>query len=391
MTPCIFPKIGIVGNGRMGTDIFYFLHDFPYRLVWFCRNSEKKIALSKKYDAKLKRMNKSGAIDESTYQFRLENTIITDSLSGLKDCDLLIESITEDQDAKKSLFQELDSLVKAESIFVTNTSSIKPSKLCPDSERKSRFAALHFFYPIPYCSSLEITGTDHCSAETISLLQAFAKEIKKNALLLPEEGAFLLNKIFCYFQGQIFRYYKEGILGKREIDRLVKENIFSMGSFEFLDNIGIDIALNATKNYKEDMEYKEYFDLPIEEMQKKVDKGHLGMKTGKGFYSYGTEPEEEEVLKPVDPEEKKKREQDFVERLSCLYIATCLWAIEKGYCTPSELEKAMDEYIGMQKGPAKLCQEMGQDRVKNLLLHYYETTQEKIFFGKAELVEKYLN
>ena len=389
MAGCTFPKIGIVGSGRMGTDIFYFLNDFPYSLVWFCRNPEKRASFSKKYETKLKRMHKSGAIDDSTYQFRTSNTVITETLSDLHDCDLIIESIAEDKDAKIALFQDLDRIAKPESVFVTNTSSIKPGKLYPDSERKFRFAALHFFYPIQYCSSLEIISTSHCNSKTISSLQEFAKEIKKNALVLPEEGAFLLNKIFCYFQGQVFRYYKEKILSKKEIDKLVRE-IFSMGSFEFLDNIGIDIALTATKNYKEEMPYPEFFSLPIEEMQKKVDQGDFGMKTGRGFYSYSPDkPEEEETLRSISSEEKKKYEQDVVERLSCLYISTCLWAIEKGYCAASELEKAMDEYIGMQKGPIKLCQEMGFDRAKNLLSQYYEKTKEEIFFSKAELLDKW--
>ncbi|NUM35330.1 MAG: hypothetical protein HUU50_12340 [Candidatus Brocadiae bacterium] len=390
MADCTFPKIGIVGSGRMGTDIFYFLNDFPYSLVWFCRNPEKKASFSKKYETKIKRMYKSGAIDESTFQFRTSNTIITDALSDLQDCDLIIESISEDQDAKIALFQELDKIAKAESVFVTNTSSIKPGKLYPNTERRLRFAALHFFYPIPYCSSLEIIATDQCDPTTIAKLQKFSKEIKKNALVLPEEGAFLLNKIFSYFQGQVFRYYKEKILSKKEIDALVRK-IFAMGSFEFLDNIGIDIALTATKNYKEEMPYPEFFILPIQEMQKKVDQGDFGMKTGRGFYSYNPEkPEEEEILVSLSPEEKKNYEQDVVDRLSCIYISTCLWAIDKGYCTAPEIEKAMDEYIGMQKGPIKLCQEMGFPRVKSLLSQYYEKTKEDIFGGKAELMEKLL-
>ena len=95
-----------------------------------------------------------------------------------------------------------------------------------------------------------------------------------------------------------------------------------MGTFEFLDHVGLDVILSSAKTYLEDMEHKEFISITIEEVQKVVDRGHLGVKTGRGFYSYNKEKGEEEPvnLKQISDEERKKYEEELVNKLICLYI-----------------------------------------------------------------------
>jgi 3-hydroxyacyl-CoA dehydrogenase len=225
-------------------------------------------------------------------------------------------------------------------------------------------------------------GTDACSNETIESLKKFTGDIDKKALVLPEKGAFILNKVFIYTQAQAFWACRDNILSFREIDELIKKHIFTMGTFEFLDHVGLDVILSAAKTYLEDMEHKDFIQITIEEVQKIVDKGNLGVKTGKGFYSYNKDEQQEGPvnLKQISDEERKKYEEEIVNKLICLYINLAYDYVDKGYCTESEIEFALNEYKGMEKGPVTLGSEIGFGRVNDLLMHYYQQTGEKVFY-----------
>jgi len=246
-------KVGIVGNGRMGEDIFYHLTDFDFSLVWVFRNQEYRDKAAEKFSKRLKRLHKAGALDDRGFAYRNDNTRMTIPQEDLADCDLIIETIVEDAETKAGLFRNLDAGVQKDCIFVSNSSSIKPSKLWPDSERRAQFAGFHFFFPVRFYKSVEIITTERCSAATVNALKNFAERIGKVALVLPEQGAFILNKAFIYAQAQAFHTRKENLLSYREIDDLIKKHLFAMGTFEFMDHVGLDVILAASRQYLEDM------------------------------------------------------------------------------------------------------------------------------------------
>jgi 3-hydroxyacyl-CoA dehydrogenase len=221
-------------------------------------------------------------------------------------------------------------------------------------------------------------------------LKEFAETIRKTALVLPEEGAFILNKAFIYTQAQAFWALRENILSFREIDALIKKNLFTMGTFEFLDHVGLDVILSSAKNYLNDMEHKDFISVTIEEVQKVVDKGYLGVKTGRGFYSYSQEKGKDEPvnLKQISDEERKKYEEELVNKLICLYINLSYDFVDKGYCTETEIEAALREYKGMEKGPVTMGNEIGFNKVYDLLMHFYNKTQEKVFYPSVSLMKR---
>ena len=390
MTGKSFHKIGIVGSGRMGEDIFYHLNDFEYLLVWVFRKQDLRDKAIEKFNKKMKRMHKAGALDDKTYNYKNENTLMTLNQEDLSGCDLIIETIVEDAEIKSDLFKKLDHVVNKDCIFVSNSSSIKPSRICPDSERRDRFAGLHFFFPVRFNKSVEIIKTDLCSSQTVDSLKQFTEAIGKTAFVLPEKGAFILNKAFIYTQAQAFWAYRENILSLREIDALIKKHMFAMGTFEFLDHVGLDVIVSSAKNYLEDMEHKEFIYITIEEVQKVVDKGNLGVKTGRGFYSYNKEKGEDEPvnLKRISDEERKKYEEELVNKLICLYLNLAYDFVDKGYCTESQIEAALSEYKGMEKGPVTLGKEIGFGMVYDLLVRYYNQTGEKVFYPSPLLKKR---
>jgi len=374
----------------MGEDIFYHLSDFEYSLTWVFRKQDLGEKAVDKFSKKMRRLHKAGALDDKTYNFRIANTIITTHMEDLTDCDLIIETIVEEAEIKSDLFKILDHVVNKDCIFVSNSSSIKPSRICPDSERRDRFAGLHFFFPVRFNKSVEIIKTGLCSSQTLDSLKQFAEAIGKTALMLPEKGAFILNKAFIYTQAQAFWAYRENILSLREIDGLIKKHMYTMGTFEFLDHVGLDVIASSAKNYLVDMEHKEFIYITLEEVQKVVDKGNLGVKTGRGFYSYNKEKGEDEpvTLKQISDEEREEYEEELVNKLICLYLNLAYDFVDKGYCTEPEIEAALKEYKGMEKGPVTLGNEFGFSKVYDFLMHYYNQTGEKVFYPSPSLMKR---
>jgi 3-hydroxyacyl-CoA dehydrogenase len=390
MTNKLFQRIGIVGSGRMGEDIFYHLNDFEYSLVWVFRKEHIRNRAQSKFNKKMRRMHKVGALDGKTFDYKSENTLMTLNQEDLSDCDLIIEAIVEDAEIKSCLFRSLDQIVNKDCIFVSNSSSIKPAQICPDSERRKRFAGLHFFFPVRYNALVEINGTDACLPQAIDALKHFTEAIDKKPLVLPEEGSFMLNKVIVYSQAPAFWALKEKVLGVKEIDALIKKHIFSMGTFEFLDHVGLDVVLSAARNYLEDIEHKEIINTTIEEVHKMVDKGNLGIKSGRGFYSYRDDKsdDDEREFKRISSDQREKYEKDLVNKISCLYINCFYDFIYKGYGTENELEAALSEYKGIDKGPVMLSNEIGFDKVCALLQHYYRETGKEYFNPSPSLLKR---
>lgn len=371
----------------MGESIFYHLIEFEYSLVWIFRKEDLRDKAIAKFNKKLRRMNKTGTLDDKACNDKKDNTMITTDMAELSGCDLIIETVVENAEIKSALFKKLDTMVNKECIFASNSSSIKPGLICPDSERRDKFAGLHFFFPVQFNTLLELIGTDACSPEAIESLKKFSLDINKKPIVLTEEGAFILNKAFIYLQAQAFRFYRENILSFKEIDALTREHIFSMGVFEFLDQVGLDVIVSAAKHYFEDMEHKDFIGVTIEETQQLVDKGRLGVKSGRGFYIYNKESGEEESLhlKQISEEERKKYEEDVVNKLICVYVNSAYEFIDRGFCTEQELETALDGYNGMEKGPFSLGREFGYKRVYELLMDYYNQTGEKVYYPSPSI------
>lgn len=384
-------KVGIVGGGRMGEAIFYHLNDFDFSLVWVVRREGALDKAQGTFERKLRRLHRAGAIDDDAYAFKQANTILTCDRADLRDCDLIIETIIEDIEIKRALFKELDQIVNADCIFVSNSSSIKPSRICPDSERKTRFAGLHFFFPVRFNRSVELVGSDTFSADGMQALMRFAERIGKKPLVLPEQGAFILNKTFIYCQAQAFHTHRENILSYRQIDELVKRHVFSMGTFEFLDHVGLDVILSSAKNYLEDMDHKDFITITIEEVQKVVDQGRLGVKSGRGFFSYGNDeaPDDEAPdLKQIGEAARRDYEREVVNKTICLYVNCAYGFVDKGYCSEADLDEALGEYKGMDKGPVTLAGEIGFGNVHDMLTRYHRECGEEVFRPSPSLTKR---
>ncbi len=372
-------RVGIVGNGKMGTDLFYYLNDFDFQLVWLVRDEVKKNGLHDKYVKKLDRAVKNGLIDHDFYNDKKNNTIISSDPESLKNCHLILETINEDIKMKRELFQGLFETVNDNCIFASNSSSFVPSKICPDRERAGKLFGLHFFYPVKFKNIAELIkpgGYDPAGLETI---RGFLGKINKFYFVQDEKNPFLLNRMFLPFEAEAVGILDEGRLTALQIDALIEKHFFPIGIFRMFDSIGIDILYTSIKEYSGYYPDKNCFDPVLFRLGSMIVRNELGLKTGKGFYDYSGRMRAEELP-----------EDDYVcgavERLRDVYINAAYKFLESNAMTGDEMEYAVKEYVGIKKGPLELSREIGLSKIyQRLDLHYGKTGNE--FYRPSDLLK----
>jgi 3-hydroxybutyryl-CoA dehydrogenase len=235
--------IGIVGSGKMGVGIFNYLSDFEYHITWYILFEDEKDKLEKSFQKKIRRQLKNQIINDDDFN-RKSDFIFTTDIQNLASCDLIIESITEDKSVKRELFENLDKIVNAECLFVSNSSSILPSDL-----KNTSVFGMHFFYPVAYKDTVELVVPDNSDEEYISELKVFLQTIKKNAFVQTEKSAFLLNRFLLRIQVKALELIRTYDISFKQIDFVSKELIPDFGLFEMMDHVGHQTMLNSVQNY----------------------------------------------------------------------------------------------------------------------------------------------
>lgn len=341
-------NITVIGEGKMGTSLFFYLHEFNYHLTWLCSSDFAKEKTDKLLRRKLKHLFLNGIYSEADQSAILECRKVTASIEDLGNCDLIIEAISENTEAKRKLFQSLHKIAKPECLFATNSSSVIPSQLMVPESRKDKTAGMHFFFPVTLKNSVELITSSSTSRDTRETLLQFLVDINKKPFLQNESDAFILNRIFLDFQSCAFRLLSDTILSCAEIDALVKQHMFPLGVFEFFDHVGIDIMLSSVATYTQNSDNLEFYSPMIKKLEEMVQRNFLGVKTGKGFYEYPNKA----VLKQVVGNGLSAVKQRTVkDQLWLHYISSVSRVIEGDICSRDDLAGHVRDYLGIDRDP----------------------------------------
>jgi len=278
-------RVGIVGFGLMGSGIAQVCAQAGYQ------TDVREVAqplLDKGFarvDSSLARIVKSAKMTEDDAKAARGRMRGTTALEDLKDCDLVIEAVVEEIEAKKEVFGTLDKLCPEHTIFASNTSSLTIVEMAATTKRADRFAGLHFFNPAPVMPLVEIVQAITTSDATVAALRAFVGSLGKTGVVCKDTPGFIVNRLMVPYLLGAIRALEQGVATVEEIDTAVKLGLrHPMGPFELIDYTGLDINLHVANVFFD--EFKEPSMAPPPLLKRMVLAGRLGAKVGRGFYEY---------------------------------------------------------------------------------------------------------
>lgn len=281
-----FRQIGVIGSGAMGRGIAQLFAIAGVEVLLHDSRSEAiEQALTHNREL-LERAAAKGKLSAEALAGTLERMRAAHTLSELSGCDLLIEAIVENLDAKQALFRQLEALVSADAVLASNTSSLSISLIASGCERPERVAGFHFFNPVPLMKIVEVVRGERTAPEVIERLSVLAEAAGHFAAVTPDSPGFLVNHAGRAYGPEALRILAEGIATPAQIDRILRDSLgFRMGPFELFDLVGLDIAQAVMESIHGQF-YQDPRYTPSALVPPRVASGLLGRKSGQGFYHY---------------------------------------------------------------------------------------------------------
>jgi 3-hydroxybutyryl-CoA dehydrogenase len=217
-------------------------------------------------------------------------SVVPDLATAASKADLVVEAVFEDESVKSALFAEIAKTAPESAILASNTSSISITDLAaalPENRRAS-FVGMHFFSPVPVMPLIELIRGEQTSDATEAAVREIAAELNKKVIVSADRPGFIVNRILMPFLAESMRAFEEGLATKEDIDTGAKVGLnHPMGPLELADFIGLDVCLHIMEVLHEG--FGEPHFAPPDVLRDLVEAGHLGQKTGRGFYSYPRE------------------------------------------------------------------------------------------------------
>lgn len=276
--------IAVIGAGLMGSGIALTCAQAKYDVINI-DNSEKSLENAKDtLNALLNKKVAKGKMHKDEKSELLRKIDFSSDFSKIKDASIIIEAVPENIDIKKSVFITIDEMSSRDSIFISNTSGLSISEIASVTRRPDQVIGAHFFYPAPVMKLVELVKGLVTSDETYTRAKDFIVSLGKETVDAPELPGFIVNRILVPMQNEAAFMVMEGCKPE-DVDKAMKLGTnMPMGPLELTDFVGIDVMLATMKGLYNGFRDSKYRPCPILETMVKA--GHLGRKSGKGFYNY---------------------------------------------------------------------------------------------------------
>ena len=283
-------RVGVLGCGLMGSGIAEISAKAGLE-TWVREINDQ---LSEKGKASITRsLDKAvekGKLESSAREAALGQLHFTTSLEDLKDCDLIIEAVTEDLELKNSMFKTLDGVCPPHTIFASNTSSLTVADMAAATNRPDRVLGLHFFNPVPVMKLVEVVRTIATSDDAYQTAFAFARKIGKEPVEAKDTSGFIVNRLLVPYMLDAIRCLEQGLASIEDIDKSMQLGTgYPMGPFVLSDFVGIDTLYRISEIMFDEFREPRFAPPPL--LKRMVTMGYYGRKSKRGFYDYsGAQP-----------------------------------------------------------------------------------------------------
>lgn len=337
-------KIGVVGSGKMGKEIYNALFDNKYPVLLKARKEEDLDVFLTYAQKKFKKLLRRGKISEAEHSYLVANTVGTTRLDEqFADLDIVIETIVENSIAKKKLYGQLEEICSEETVICTNTSSLSVTDLSQGLQKKDRFLGLHFFQPFRAFKFIELVAGNHSSPKYINIACQLIESLKKYPFRVKDSPGYFFNRVQLTNVVEVFLALESGWHDIEVLNQTFKNSEFYVGIFEACDKLGLDLLedciINCNKLWRERY--------PLPELITRMTAGkRYGEKCGNGFYSYnGKQPVIDDEMQSILDNycaERMPDEYVFSPEMGMLRIMNeGIYCLEEGIADISEAEYVM--------------------------------------------------
>jgi 3-hydroxybutyryl-CoA dehydrogenase len=278
-------KVGVIGSGQMGSGIAHVAAVAGFDVVLNDVSSDRLKSGMATINGNLSRQVAKKALSEDDKTKALARIKLSETLDGVADCDLVIETAIEKEEVKRKVFHDLCAILKPEALIASNTSSISITRLAATTDRPERFIGIHFMNPVPRMELVELIRGIATDDSTFESAKEFVGKLGKQIAVSEDFPAFIVNRILLPMINEAIYTLYEGVGNVEAIDAAMKLGAHHpMGPLELADFIGLDVCVDILHVLQEGLGDPKYRACPL--LKKYVAAGWLGRKSARGFYTY---------------------------------------------------------------------------------------------------------
>jgi len=345
--------IGIIGSGAMGAGIAQVVATAGHDVHLLDQNAAALDKAQASIAASLRKLAEKGKLTTEAAEAAIARLHPTAAMQAFADCGLVIEAIVEDLAVKQQVFKQVESIVSADCVLASNTSSLSITSIAAACQRPERFIGIHFFNPAPLMQLVEVIPAVQTRAGLAEEMRALVASWGKRPVLAQDTPGFIVNRVARPFYGEAIRILEEGIADIATIDWALTElGGFRMGPFSLMDFIGHDVNYRVTESVFTAFFYDPRY-RPSFTQRRLFEAGYYGRKAGRGFYDYAPGASQPE------PNHDPELGQRILHRVLAMLINEAAEALHLRVASAEDLELAMTTGVNYPKGLLAWADELG--------------------------------